>query len=189
MATGHATYSTLHADSIMSAVYRLENPPINVPRIMLQTLDAMAIQVQARKDNRLVRRVKEVVEVLGIDPGTGDLLTNTVFQWDNKTDEMRYLGKSRILERLVEKNNLRPEELEAEWARRTAVMQWMVDKGIRHIDDVANVVSAYYSDPEAVLAKVRESGRPVPQGTGKPGRGAAERVPAAAPPKSGPRGA
>ncbi|HVM45409.1 MAG TPA: type II/IV secretion system ATPase subunit, partial [Candidatus Thermoplasmatota archaeon] len=35
MATGHATYSTMHADSAYSAVRRLENPPISVPRIMI----------------------------------------------------------------------------------------------------------------------------------------------------------
>ncbi|HEV8359545.1 MAG TPA: type II/IV secretion system ATPase subunit [Candidatus Thermoplasmatota archaeon] len=156
MATGHATYSTMHADSASSAVYRLENPPINVPRIMLQTVDAIAVQVQARLNKRMVRRIKEVTEIVGIDAQSGDLLTNAVFVWDNKTDSHVYLGKSRVLDRMMEKNNLTAEEVEAEWARRTDVVQWMVDKGIRHITDVANVVSAYYSAPDQLLAKVRE---------------------------------
>lgn len=159
MATGHATYSTLHADSVTSAVYRLENPPINVPRIMLQTVDAIAVQVQVRINQRMVRRIKECIEIIGIDPETGDLLTNTVFQWDGKNDTTNYLGKSKILERIMEKNNLSPQQIEEEWANRTMVIEWMVEKGIRHITDVANVISAYYSTPEQLMQKVKEHRR------------------------------
>ena len=123
---------------------------------MLQTVDAVAVQVQARMNQRMVRRIKEVIEIVGIDPETGDLLTNLVFQWDNKTDTQNYLGKSRILERIMEKCNMTHEQIEQEWADRTMVIEWMVEKGIRHITDVANVVSAYYSKPDQLLAKVRE---------------------------------
>ena len=38
MATGHPTMSTMHADSVKSMVNRLENPPINTPRILLTAL-------------------------------------------------------------------------------------------------------------------------------------------------------
>jgi len=31
MNTGHTTYSTMHADSVQTAINRLENEPINVP--------------------------------------------------------------------------------------------------------------------------------------------------------------
>ena len=31
MSTGHTTFSTMHADSVASAIHRLENPPISVP--------------------------------------------------------------------------------------------------------------------------------------------------------------
>ncbi|MBI2076998.1 MAG: type II/IV secretion system ATPase subunit [Euryarchaeota archaeon] len=157
MATGHATYSTVHADSVQSAVYRLENPPINVPRIMLQTLGAVSIQASTRVNNRLVRRVKEVVEIVGIDPDTKDLLTNTVFERDGATDQIQFLGKSHILERIGERRNLTAEQIEQKWEQRTRVIEWMVRKGIRKIGDVVNVVSAYYSNPEALLQRIQES--------------------------------
>ena len=44
MATGHTTYSTVHADSAKSLVHRLEGKPIEIPRIMLQALDIVCIQ-------------------------------------------------------------------------------------------------------------------------------------------------
>lgn len=156
MATGHATYSTLHGDSVQSAVYRLENPPISVPRIMLQTLGGIAIQIQARVNFRLVRRIKEVVEIVGIDPETKDLLTNTVFEWDNTNDTYQYLGKSVILERIMEKRNWSAEKIQTEWANRTTILDWMMAKGIRRIEDVVNVVSAYYSTPEELMRRVRD---------------------------------
>ena len=157
MATGHATYSTVHADSVQSAVYRLENPPINVPRIMLQTLGVVAIQVSTRVNNRLVRRVKEVVEIVGIDPDTKDLLTNTVFERDPAKDQLVFLGKSHVLERISERQNLTPDAIEAKWEQRTRVIEWMVRRGIRKISDVVNVVSAYYSNPEALMERIKQS--------------------------------
>jgi flagellar protein FlaI len=39
MATGHTTYSTVHADSAKSLIHRLEGKPIEIPRALLQSLD------------------------------------------------------------------------------------------------------------------------------------------------------
>jgi flagellar protein FlaI len=157
MATGHATYSTLHADSIMSAVYRLENKPISIPRIMLQTLDAVAVQVQVRINDRMVRRLKDVTEITGIDPDNGDLLTNAVFHWDAGTDAHNFLGNSHVFEMTREKKNLTRDEIEKEWRNRTMIIDWMVEKGIRHIRDVSRVVSEYYRKPETLMTKVRDA--------------------------------
>ena len=38
MATGHCAYSTVHADSVPSLVHRLENKPIDIPRVLLLSL-------------------------------------------------------------------------------------------------------------------------------------------------------
>ena len=57
MSTGHVTYSTMHADSVSSAVHRLENPPISVPRNMLSALDLICVQVQARVGGQRIRRI------------------------------------------------------------------------------------------------------------------------------------
>jgi flagellar protein FlaI len=155
MATGHAVYSTMHADSVASAVYRLENPPINVPRMMLQTLDIVAIQAQVRVGERMARRIREVTEVVGFDPETKELLTNTVFEWDSAADVHRYLGKSYVLEQVMESRHLSEEEVEREWHHRVQVLQWMMDSGVRHVADVARVFSRYYRDPAGLMERVR----------------------------------
>jgi flagellar protein FlaI len=155
MATGHAVYSTMHADSVASAVYRLENPPINVPRMMLQTLDIVAIQAQVRIGERMARRVREVTEVVGFDPETKELLTNTVFEWDSGADVHRYLGKSYVLEQVMESRHMSEDDVEREWRNRVQVLQWMMDSGVRHVADVARVFSRYYRDPGGLMERVR----------------------------------
>lgn len=164
MATGHATYSTLHADSVSSAVYRLENPPINVPRMMLQSVGAIAVQTQARLDQRLNRRMKEIIEIVGVDPETKDLLTNTVFEWNGADDSIQYMGKSHILERFMEKRNLSPAAVDQEWDRRTHIIEYMVRKGIRRLEDVVRIVSGYYSKPDVILARIQADSEAPPGG-------------------------
>ena len=163
MATGHAVYSTMHADSVPSAVYRLENPPINVPRMMLQTLDIVAIQAQVRMGDRMTRRIREVTEIVGFEPDTKELLTNTVFEWDAVSDEHRYLGKSYVLEQVMEGRNLTESQVEQEWRNRVEVIEWMGRCNIRKVTDVARVVSGYYRDPATFLARMR-SGANTPSG-------------------------
>ncbi len=157
MATGHATYSTMHADSITSAVYRLENPPIDVPRMMLQTLDAVAVQGQTRVDGDLVRRVVDVTEIVGIDDKTGDLLTNQVYAWNATRDTFTFQGRSNILEELRRVRNASTGEIEEDWARRTRLLEWMVEHGIRHISDVSHVIAAYYADPDRVMERIGDT--------------------------------
>lgn len=155
MATGHAVYSTMHADSVASAVYRLENPPINVPRMMLQTLDIVAIQAQVRIGNRMGRRIREVTEVVGFDPETREILTNTVFEWDSIKDHHKYLGKSHVLEQVMESRHLSEQQVEQEWRSRVEVLKWMMAHGVRHVGDVARVVSRYYRDAPGLMASLR----------------------------------
>ncbi|MCJ7698334.1 MAG: Flp pilus assembly complex ATPase component TadA, partial [Thermoplasmata archaeon] len=87
MATGHTTYSTVHADSAQSLIHRLEGKPIEIPRIMLQTLDIVCIQVISRVKNKRARRCKQIIEIIDIDPTTKEILTNEVFRWDPIEDK------------------------------------------------------------------------------------------------------
>ncbi|HLE97626.1 MAG TPA: type II/IV secretion system ATPase subunit, partial [Candidatus Thermoplasmatota archaeon] len=99
MATGHTVYSTMHADSASSAVYRLESRPIELPRVLLGALDFLAIQAQVRVAGRRVRRITEIVEITGIDTRTGEIITNTVYRWDPGTDTFVDARQSHVLEK------------------------------------------------------------------------------------------
>ena len=157
MATGHTVYSTMHADSIFSVVHRLEGDPINIPRIQLQALNIVAIQAMIRIGRKRVRRIKKIVEIVGIDPTTDDILTNEVFSWNPRKDSFDYYGKGHVLDAVAEQRNWTDTELSEEFNRRKEVIRWMVEKGIKNYVDVGEVIAAYYKDPEAIMKKVMAS--------------------------------
>src|ERR1044072_2575405 len=68
MATGHAAYGTMHADSVDAVIHRLESDPINIPRSLLEALDIISIQIQTRVGGKRVRRSKQLPADLGAPP-------------------------------------------------------------------------------------------------------------------------
>ena len=154
MATGHTTYSTFHADSIQSLVHRLENKPIEIPRVLIPALDGISIQIQTRVGGKRVRRNKGIIEIIGIDPHSHELLTNEAFRWDNTVDEYVFTGKSYILEKIMMKANLNRVEIMDEMKRRQLVIEWCLKKAIRDYKDFARVVAEYYVHPEDVMRQV-----------------------------------
>jgi flagellar protein FlaI len=155
MSTGHVTYATMHADSVASVVHRLENPPLNVPRNMLNALDLVSVQVQARIGGKRIRRNKQLIEVLDIDPRTKELITNEVFKWHPSTDEIRYSGKSYILEEIMEEKGWDDERMKEELKRRQEILEWMRIKNLRNYKDVGRVLMSYFRDPDAIIKFVR----------------------------------
>jgi len=159
MATGHTVYSTMHADSIFSVIHRLEGEPINIPRIQLQALDIVAIQAQVRIGRKRVRRIKEIVEVVGIDPSTEDILTNDVFKWNPRKDTFDYYGKGQVMDRIAEFRNWTDRELNEEFNKRVEVIKWLMEKGIKHYVDVGHIVAGYYKNPDKIMEMIEKDRR------------------------------
>ncbi len=155
MSTGHVTYSTMHADSVASAVHRLENPPISVPRNMLSALNLICVQVQARVGGQRIRRNKQIIEILDIDPRTNELITNEVFRWRQATDEITYSGKSYILEEIMEAHGWDEERISRDLMQRQEVLEWMRQHEVRDYREVSNIVVSYFRDSEGLMEKIR----------------------------------
>ncbi|MDG6221580.1 MAG: type II/IV secretion system ATPase subunit, partial [Candidatus Thermoplasmatota archaeon] len=122
MATGHTTYSTMHADSVKSMVNRLENPPISCPRILLSALNEVIIQKLVRVGLSEVRRITSIVEIVGFEPETNELITNTVFEWKRRGDKFTYRGHSFLFDKIMEMKNMTHEEMMTEYRRRVDVI-------------------------------------------------------------------
>jgi flagellar protein FlaI len=155
MATGHTTYSTVHADSAQSLIHRLEGKPIEIPRIMLQTLDIVCIQVISRVKNKRARRCKQIIEIIDIDPTTKEILTNEVFRWDPIEDKFLFSGKSYILERIRAEKGISREGMVTEVKDRTALLDWMNENNIRDFKKVATLAARYMDNPADVMQKIR----------------------------------
>ena len=147
MATGHATYSTVHADSAQSLIHRLEGKPIEIPRVMLQSLDVVSLHIITRVKNKRTRRCKQIIEIIDIDPTTKEILTNEAFRWDPVEDSFIYSGKSYVLERIRADKDMSREEMTDELRKRKEIIEWMNNTNIRAFRDVANIVSRYLEAP------------------------------------------
>jgi archaeal flagellar protein FlaI len=155
MATGHTTYSTMHADSVKSMVNRLENPPINTPRILLSALNNVIIQIQTRTEKGVVRRLKQVLEIVGFEPETNELITNTVYEWDPSTDKFVFKGHSFLFDKIMDLKNYTTDEMDAEFQRRSAVIRYLVDHQITDYRQLWRTIAQYYKDPNEVMNRIQ----------------------------------
>jgi len=151
MATGHSTFSTMHAESVAAMVHRLENPPIELPRLLLEALDLVVIQNLVRMGDLTVRRVTEVIEIIRIDPRTNDLVTNRVFKWDPATDTYSFNRSSEVFKEMQHRKTWTESRVTEELENRIKLVNMMRDKGLRTFREVGQIVAGYYSNPEAMI--------------------------------------
>ena len=156
MATGHPSYSTFHAEDVQSMVHRMENEPINLPRALLTSLDVVFLQGQVKVGNKMTRRVKAITELVGMDPESGELVTNTVFTWNPADDTFYYSGYSYIYEKIRNIRNWSPRQMDREVKRRVDILEYMKATGVDNFRKVAAIISSYYKDPDVVISDVRQ---------------------------------
>jgi len=158
MATGHTTYSTMHADSPQSLIHRLEGKPMNVPRVMIQSLDFICFHTMTRVRDRRERKISQVIEIIDIDPMTKEIITNEVFVWDSITDTFKYSGRSHLLEKIRAKLDISKEEMVKELNNRIKIINWMIKNNMTSFRDVAYIINEYRDNPDELLKRVEANG-------------------------------
>ncbi len=155
MATGHTTYSTMHADSIVSMIHRLENPPINCPRILMTALNNVIIQKIVRTKEGITRRITQLVENVGFEPETNELITNVVFEWDQARDTHKFKGHSYLFDKIMTMKNMTHNEMMEEFERRVDIVKYWVKKEILDFRDIWKTIANYYKDPIGTAEEAR----------------------------------
>jgi flagellar protein FlaI len=154
MSTGHATSSTMHAGDVQTVINRLTHEPINVPHVMLQSLNVLCIQEQVYIEEKRVRRTRSLVEVLNVDPETGDLGINELFNWEPSGDCFIKVGDSHTLQEIMHVRGWDSTQLRNEIDNRRKILAYMYDKNIRNYVQVSIVVQAYQTHPKMVMEAI-----------------------------------
>jgi flagellar protein FlaI len=162
MATGKTCYTTFHAESVSAMVHRMENPPISLPRSLVSALNLVLLQRQVKVGNKMTRRVQSLTEIVGLDPETNELITNSVYSWNPGDDTFLFSGHSYIYERVAIMKNLTMRDMEREVHNRVEMLEFLKwkeaqatrQKPFNH-RDVGRLVSFYYKEPAAALAEAR----------------------------------
>ncbi|MEM5843702.1 MAG: type II/IV secretion system ATPase subunit [Candidatus Aenigmatarchaeota archaeon] len=154
MATGHPSLATIHAENINKLIDRLTTPPISLPASLIGSLDLVVFLLRVRYREKHVRKVNQIIEIVGIDPETKEPIVNEVFRWDAMKDKIVVVNKSMTLKKIAEFMGLTEQQVKEELERRMVVLNWMVEKNITRYKDVYNVFNMYYTSPEKVLASI-----------------------------------
>jgi len=156
MASGHASISTMHADSVDAVIRRLETPPISLSPMLVNGLDAVAIMTHAIINEKETRRLREIVEVVNVQ-NDGVAVTNTPFSWNPADDKFYYKKDSKIFEKIAKKYGIPQENIQKEFETRTRLLYSMFQKKVLSYEDVQSVINEYQKNPKEVLKKFKLS--------------------------------
>jgi len=156
IAVGHSSMSTVHAGSIDELLHRIENEPMNIPRILFKSIDAVVFIGQVNYAEKRLRRVKNIIEVLDIEPETNNLLTNKVFYWNPKGDFFHYSGRSFVLEQIAQDTGKDIDDITTELKRKETYLRLMNTKNINYYKQVSKAINMYYIDPENAVKELEQ---------------------------------
>ncbi|MBN2330757.1 MAG: Flp pilus assembly complex ATPase component TadA [Candidatus Aenigmarchaeota archaeon] len=152
MASGHASIGTMHAGSVEDVIKRLETPPIELSPSLVESLDLLLVMIRAKERGESARRIKEIVEVQSVDIDSGKAKTLKSFVWVPSRDGFdSALTESDLLRKISFEKGMNYELIKEEFENRKKVLEWMLRHDVLKYDNVAEFISLYYKDKEALL--------------------------------------
>lgn len=174
IAVGHGGLCTIHADSIDSVIKRLMSRPMNVPEMMLSLMNVLIQLKRVEVDNKIVRRVVNIDELVGLPIMRAARVSELVeiisrFEWhseddtfiENPIDEADILlnqGRD-IFSLISEINHIPLDKLIEERKKREIILGWMVENKISDYDEVIKIIRNYYHNPDEVYNIARFEGK------------------------------
>lgn len=148
--TGHAVYGTVHADSAQDTIIRMTNPPIDIPKLLLNAIGCVVTLFRHRRLG--MRRVLEFGEILK----TGDV--NVIYRWNLRSDTfIQVADLSRLAEMIMLYGGYTKTEIGDDVKEKAAVLEWMVANSLFDVDSVGWIVAHYYRDKEKVMEIVHSN--------------------------------
>ncbi len=154
MATGHAGFSTIHADNFQKLVDRLTTPPIELPPNLLENLDFVVFISRFKHGNKYKRRISSITEITGIDNIKKAPIVNEIVKWNPRNDLFDIKSGSTVLKKISERSNMTPKDVQEEIRRRAQILEWMAKKNINDYRKVSSIINLYYLSPEFVMKKM-----------------------------------
>lgn len=147
MHTGHSVYATLHANSVEEAVQRLTNPPIDLPKSMLNSLSLLVVQNRNRRTGK--RRTFQVAEI----SSEGD--ANLLFELDVAKDQMKKVNApERLFKNLSLFGGLTEVEVMREIDEKMSILKYLIDNDIDDVNRIGNIISDYYLNKDFLFKRL-----------------------------------
>lgn len=155
MHTGHSVYATLHADTAEQVIRRMTNPPINIPRVMMEALHLIVVQYRDRR--RGTRRTYQVAELLpaGEMEERRSLKLNILYRLRSDGTIAAHDPCVRVFDLLRMHTGMTDKEFVADLKEKMRVLNYMVKNKINEVDDVGRLIAEYYRDRQSLLKKIK----------------------------------
>lgn len=142
--TGHAVYGTVHADNAQDTIIRMTNPPIDIPKVMLNSIGGVVSLFRHRRLG--MRRVLEFGEILR----SGD--ANIVYRWNLRSDSFAQVSElSRLSETIMLYGGYTPQEINADLDQKAKILNWMIKNKVFGIDEAGFIIANYYKNPSKII--------------------------------------
>jgi len=145
MASGHAALTTMHATSVKALVERLTTHPIDLPKVLLELLDIVAIMQHEVEMGKNIRRLKEVDEIKSYKD------YNWIFRWNPFQHGFEMNSVSIVFEKISKEYGIPIEELWREWDLRRKLLWKLYQMGISDYNSLSKIISMYYLNKEYIL--------------------------------------
>ncbi|MCX6767422.1 MAG: ATPase, T2SS/T4P/T4SS family [Candidatus Micrarchaeota archaeon] len=153
MHTGHAVYSTLHADNAVQAIRRLNEAPIEIPKTELDALHLMMVQYRDRRKG--IRRTYEITELTSASGG--EVVLNPLYKWRPRDDTFEKRNDSlRVFGELNMHTGMTVDEIKSDIGEKQKVLEWMLENKVTDIDKVGEVMNIYYKEPDSVVSAAKK---------------------------------
>lgn len=155
--TGHAGFTTFHAESARDVLRRLMHEPLSIASELVTDLDAIAVQHLVSTGQEEVRKAWSIQEVRTAesDDGVRPRL-NEVFAYDPDTAEHDQVGDSELLRDIAVDRGWSDEDLREQLRQRRRVLAHMVAEGITGFEETTAFLFGFSRDPERVLRRIDE---------------------------------
>lgn len=153
MHTGHAVYSTVHANTSNETLRRITSPPINIPVQMMEAVNMNIVMFRNRRTG--IRRIIEIAELI---PEREEIRSNILYRWRSAEDNMESRSDSiRLMDDLALHNAMTKVEIATELEKKKMVLDWLVKRDYRDMQTVGSVTAQYYMDPQKVISAAKNN--------------------------------
>jgi flagellar protein FlaI len=167
ISTGHGGICTLHADDTASALQRLTSEPMNVPPAFIPFLD-LSFVIRRLSVPTASGGFRSIRKIVSVDEVINERESNQVFRYEPSTDT--FLGppleKSLKIRNIAEEQGLPISSLIGEIERRSVVLKWLQQRGIRNFREISPILELFASKPEETygraVSELQAAGVPLP---------------------------
>ena len=151
MNIGKYCMGTLHASTARETIIRLENEPMNSPKVLVSLVDVFIIMRRFNLNGKITRVVGELVETAGMTDK--NILLSSLWSFDFGTGKFhRSAVSSEFRDRLAQVSGKTSVEIMDEIKVRANVIKLLLQKGIKDMEKVTEFCRRYSNNPEAAIA-------------------------------------